>query len=99
MIQLINPTEVEETYMKSVELWLSQHELNIVDMQNELAFNKKRIKHLQELSSLIEQDLIYKNINKEAVIENVNYWATNCNKEKEIKMPKFPDDIIERGEG
>lgn len=24
---------------------------------------------------------------------------TNCNKEKEIKMPKFPDDIIERGEG
>ena len=24
---------------------------------------------------------------------------TNCNKGKEIKMPKFPDDIIERGEG
>lgn len=24
---------------------------------------------------------------------------TNYNNEKEIKMPKFPDDIIERGEG
>ena len=24
---------------------------------------------------------------------------TNCNKGKEIKIPKFPDDIIERGEG
>ena len=86
ILELVNPTKVEETYLNSMVLWMEQHSLAVIDFRNEFEFNKQRIKHLQQLNRLIEQDLEVKGENIKAVVNNLNEWVSNCNKEKEISI-------------